>query len=296
MYYRAQNELIVKGPRGDDGSTTSEFVERGHKKAMWGKLNYLIGAEVAKNDLRTRWKDRHAHTVNDAFNYCPMILNYIASRGFQRVLFVGHFNAAQRSWTFPRSSDRNLYATPSYHSANDTMVDPHIWLQFLPIVHASYRYRNQMHVLVPPESRHRQLMHALYRRYELNLLPCTRQYKYGRNFEMTPLNKFKYDCVVFAGVPKDEEGHAFTIDMIEDQLAPYCANNFTVIDLNYQDPDANKFIGGATRDNRETLHEVFSIRGVWDESYRSASAEDRQIEYKTLDNIITEYRGPRSMG
>lgn len=291
MYYRAENELIITGPRNEDGTSTSTFVDKNRKKNQWGKLNYLITGEVRKHDLVTRWKDAHCHTVNEVFNYCPMVLNYIASRGYRKVLFVGHFHASQRSWTFPRSADRNLFNTPSFRASEDTMVDPNIWLQFLPIVRHAYQYDFSMHTLSPPDSRHRQLMHALYKRYEIDLIPCNKQYKHTMtDFEITPLEGHKYDCVVFAGVPKKVEGHTFTIDMVKETFRPYCEDNFDVIDLNYQDPDKEKYVFGATYPNAQWLHECFALRGVWDETFRSLSPEDAQVEYKTLDTIIDAYR------
>lgn len=303
MYYRANNELIVRDPQNNRawtqssspfGNTESVFVNRETKKNMWGKLNFYLRGEILKNDLDTRVKDRHCHIVNESFNYCPMILNYIASRGFQKVLFVGNFNAAQRSWPVSRKQS-SLFSTPTYHADADTMIDPSVWLQFLPIVHASYGYTFSLHTIVPPESKHRGLVHAIYRRYGLDLLPCTKQYAFGRRFEMTPLTAHKYDCVVFAGIQNNVPDAPFTMELIEDEFRPYMTGHFTMIDLNYADPDPNRFSNSITRPNSPTLHEIFSLRGVWDETFRNADASDRQIEYKTMDNIITEFHNPSSV-
>lgn len=291
MYYRAQNELIISSSRDSEGSSVSTFVTKEHKKNQWGKLNYLLGAEIKKNDLNTRIKDRYSHTVNEVFNYCPMILNYIALRGYKKVLFVGHFNAAQYSWSFPRKSDRNLYPTPSYRSSEDTMIDPHIWSQFLPVVRHAYGYDFSMHTLVPPESRHRQLMHALYKRYEIDLIPCSKQYKHVRDIDIAPLDGHKYDCIVFAGVPKTNEEDSFRHDDIKRTFGKYCEDKFGIIDLNYQDPDEKKFISGAILPNSEWLHECFALRGVWDVNFRSITSEDKQLEYSMLDTMINAYRG-----
>lgn len=290
MYYRAQNELIVSSSRDEDGQSISTFVDKDKKKNQWGKLNYLIGGEIRKNDLHTRYKDFHSHTVNEVFNYCPMILNYIALRGYKKVLFVGHFNAAQRSWTFPRKSDRSLFPTPSFRSSQDTMVDPHIWAQFLPIVKMAYGYDFEMHTLRPPESRHRQLMHALYNRYDIDLVPCNVQYKYGQGIEITPPEGHKYDCIVYAGVPKQFEDSSFSLDKIDIDFREYCEDTYDIIDLNYQDPDDKKFIQGGIIPNSTWLHECFALRGVWDETFKTISPEDRALEYKMLDTMINSYR------
>lgn len=293
MYYRANNELIITGARDENGTSTSTFIDRNRKKNQWGKLNYLIGGEMRKNNIDIRWKDEHSHTVNEVFNYCPMILNYIASRGYKRVLFVGHYNSAQRSWTFPRKSDRNLFETPSFRSTEQTMVDPHIWVQFLPIVRHAYRYNFSMHTLVPPESRHRKVMHALYRRYELDLIPCSEQYKHipdGTDFNITPPPNHPYDCVVFAGVPKVREDYTFTVSMVRQTFKPYCVDGFDIIDLNYQDPDSMKYVNGALHSNSDHLHEAFALRGVWDENYRALPTGDVTPEYNMLDTMINLYR------
>jgi len=294
MYYRANNELIVTSERDDNGATVSRFVDKNKKKDQWGKLNYIISGEIRKNDLHTRYKDFHSHTVNEVFNYCPIILNYLAIRGYKKVLFVGHFNAAQRSWTFPRSSDRCLFPTPSFRSTEDTMVDPHIWAQFLPIVRMAYGYEFEMHTLVPPESRHRQLMHSLYKRYQVDLVPCSNQYRHVDDVTITtpPIDGDDlYDAVVFAGVPKSNEDRSFTISDVKRQFNKYCTQEVDYIDLNYQDPDDKKFVNGALRPNSEWLHECFALRGVWDETFNNISSEDRALEYKMIDTMINSYRG-----
>lgn len=289
MFYRPVNELIVGSPRVD-GTSEGKYIHKERKKNQWGKLNYLATGEVKKNDLVTRWKDAHSHTVNDVFNYVPMLLNYIALKGYQKVLFVGHFNAAQRSWTFPRGTDRQIHSTPTVKSLQDTMVDPNIWSQFIPIVKMAYGYDIEMHTLVPPESRHRQLMHALYKRYEIDLLPCNKQYKHGAtslDIDIPP--DTKYDCIVFAGVPKETEDNSFSHHHIKSVFAPYCHTGFDIIDINYQNPDPAKYIGGAVEDNRQWLNEVFVGRSIWDNKFRELSEEDRAIEYSILNDMIRCY-------
>jgi hypothetical protein len=291
MYYRAQNELIVTSERDENGSTVSRFVDKNKKKDQWGKLNYIIGGEIRKNDLHTRYKDKYSHTVNEVFNYCPIVLNYIALRGYKKVLFVGHFNAAQRSWTFPRKSDRNLFPTPAFRSSEDTMVDPHIWVQFLPIVRMAYGYDFEMHTVSPPESRNRQLMHSLYKRYQVDLVPSNMQYKHVNHASVTTTETARYDCVVFAGVPKSDEDVEFTINEVKNNFQSICTPDADFIDLNYQDPDDKKFVNGALYPNSEWLHECFALRGVWDETFNNISSEDRALEYKMIDTMINSYRG-----
>lgn len=292
MFYRAQNELILTQPRDESNRSTGIHVHREHKKNQWGKLNYLIDGEVRKNDIVLRWKDAHSHTVNEVFNVCPMYLNYLSLRGYKKVLFVGHFLSAQKSWTFPRKSDRNIFPTPSYRAMEETMVDPNVVMQFLPIVRMAYGYTNfEMHTLSPPETRHRKLMHALYKRYEIDLIPCNQQYKHGRNIEITPPRDTQYDAVVFAGVPKDHEDTSFTVHHIRSVFQPYCVEGFDIVDLNYQDPDPAKYIESATVENEDYLNELFVTRSIWDQSFRNHTQEDRNTEYAILNNTIKCYKG-----
>ena len=291
MFYRQVTELVTDTPRVD-GVSTGRYVHKEHKKTEWGKLNFRLGSEITKNDLVTRWKDEHSHTVNDVFNYVPMVLNYIALKGYKKVLFVGHFNAAQSVWQFPRKSDRSVHLTPSVKSMEETMVDPNIWIQFLPIVKMAYGYTGfEMHTLVPPESRHRQLMHSLYQRYEIDLVPCTKQYKHGRNIEIDMIPDTSYDCVVFGGVPKETEDREFSHLNVRSTFAPYCKEGFDIIDINYQDPDPSKYIGGAVEDNTQWLNEVFVDRVIWDDKFREENEDDRAIEYSILNDMIKSYRG-----
>lgn len=292
MFYRAQNELILTEPRNESNRSKGIHVHRERKKNQWGKLNYLIGGEVVKNDLVTRWKDSHSHTVNEVFNVCPMYLNYLSLRGYKKILFVGHFLASQNSWTFPTKSDRNIFPTPSYRAMQETMVDPNVVMQFIPIIRMAYGYTNfEMHTLVPPESRHRQLMHALYKRYEIDLVPCDKQYKHGRTVKITPPSDTRYDAVVFAGVPKDHPDTRFTIHEIRSAFQPYCEEGFDIIDLNYQDPDPNKFVESAQVENKDYLNEIFVTRAIWDDAFRVRNEDDRGIEYKILDTTIKCYKG-----
>lgn len=303
MFYRAQNELIITSGRDENGSSISKYIHKEHKKNMWGKLNYIIGGEIRKNDLTTKYKNEYCHTVNDVFNYLPMILNYVKLLGRQKILFVGHFNAAQTNWFFLRKSDRCLFMSPTYLSGSEYMIDPNIWLQFLPIVAQSYGYLGddfKIDVLSPPEWRNRQLMHALYRRYtpdskgDFQLIPADKQYKHGVDsikIDESKLSGMLYDTVVLAGVPKVDPDTQFTHKDIRNVFQPYCAPNFEIIDLNYQNKDASKYIGGARQNNEEYLQEVFVNRCIWDEQFAKRSSDDRKIEYQTLDTIIRRYKG-----
>lgn len=290
MNHRNKNELIAV-ERSPTNTTTSRYIHKSHKQTEWGRLNYTIDREVRQNDLVLRWKDRWSHTVNDVFNYCPMFLNYLAIKGYRKILFVGHFNAGQKSWTINRKMDRVLHQSPTYNSRDDTMVDPNIWLQFLPIVRMAYGYDSfDMHTLVPSERKHRGIMNALYRRYECDLINCNKQYKKGRvNMSIDRLPDTQYDCVVLAGVPKDEQDQdLISHHHIRAEFASYCTGNFDIVDLRY---GAAALQEGTPEPNQYYLNDVFAIRNIWDDRFREELVADKNIQYRILDESIRCYRG-----
>lgn len=298
MIYRAVNELVAHQNRRY-GSSLGKYIHNEQKKNAWGKLNYFLGGEQRKNDIDVSWQDADSHTVSDVFNYCPMILNYLTLRGYANVLFVGHFLTGQKKWYFPRDGDRSLFDTPAHKAQEQSMVDPNIWVQFIPLVHQAYNYyepsgyRMSMHTCQPPESRHRGIMHGVYQRYEIDLVPVAKQYKHADDVSIsidTPRGH-KYDCIVFAGVPKKTEDTQFSHHHVRSIFAPYCQEKFDIVDLNFQPEDYSKHIEGVTLKNDEWLNEVFAIRNIWDDHFRDLPEEDKAIEYAILDNMISTYEG-----
>ena len=286
MNYRQKNELIVTS---NASPITGRFIHKDKKTTEWGRLNYTIDREQRQNDLDFRWKDQWSHTVNDVFNYCPMLLNYLSIKGYRKILFVGHYNAAQHTWTINRKMDRVVHPTPTYHSLDDTMVDPNIWLQFLPIVRMAYGYNNfEMHTVSPPESRFRKIMNALYRRYECDLIPTNKQYKKGMTgvtFDTPP--DTQYDCVVLAGVPKnDPDQHDLHCANIMTEFAGRCTADFDLIDLYYGGP----LQAGYWEPNDKYLQEIFALRNVWDMRFREESSEDKAIQYAIINDSLRCYK------
>jgi len=289
MNYRQRNELIVTTPRSPTDTSIGKYIHKEKKQTEWGRLNYTIGGEVRQNDLVLRWKDFWSHTVNDVFNYCPMFLNYLAIKGYKKILFVGHYNAAQTTWTINRKMDRVVHKTPSYHSLDETMVDPNIWLQFLPIVRMAYGYIDfEMHTVSPPESRHRKVMNALYKRYNVDLVNSDKQYKKGRNVQITTPPDTQYDCVVLAGVPKDRDDLDISHHHIRSAFAGVCTSDFDIVDFYYS---ALPLQTGVSEDNAYYLNEVFALRNVWDQRFRDENPEDKAIQYAILNDSIHCYKG-----
>ena len=287
MNYRHRNELIVKSQ--NNGSPVGTYIHRDDKMVEWGRLNYTIDREQRQNDLVLRYADRWSHTVSDVFNYCPMLLNYLSIKGYKKILFVGHYNAAQTTWTINRKIDRVVHPTPTYNSLDDTMVDPNIWLQFLPIVKMAYGYTNfEMHTVSPPESRHRMVMNALYKRYECDLVNSDKQYKKGREeMQFDIPTDTRYDCVVMAGVPKNNPDQDLHYLQISTEFAGVCEDNFDMIDLYYGRAPLQS---GHFEPNDEILQDVFSMRNVWDDRFRNESTEDKAIQYAILSDSIRCYK------
>lgn len=293
MYYRPKNELLIKTARNENRQATATYIHADQKKAMWGKLNYLIGAEKRKNKFTLEWRDEYSHFVDGVFGNCPMILNYLSLRGFQNVLFVGYYNAAQVYWTIPRKGN-SLFPTPSISSDSLTMPSPNVWIQCLPIVKMAYGYTNfNMHTLVPPEWRYRHVMHALYNRYEVDLIPCNKQYMYGKtDMQIDSPSDVKYDAVVFGACTNIEDLSSFHIAEVAAQFNSVMKNDSVFIELKSRKTNENVFLGGAVEDNNQWLPSLFANHSIWDNGYLNLSDEDKTILYNEMDEIITSYKNP----
>ena len=289
MYYRPKNELIITSPRQEEGSSVSKFVHANHKRNMWGKLNYLIDFEVKKNDLVLHWRDQYSHSVDKIFGLCPLILNYFSLRGFENILFVGHYDRATRYWTLPRK-ESSLFPTPSIDSESLSHADLNIAIQFIPIVKMAYGYNNlNIHTLVPEESKYRAIVHSLYRRYEIDAIPCDKQYMYGRNITIKPLPDTKYDAVVFGACTNDFVTEDFSISDVKSDFADLTHEGSKFIELKYSDRNTQRFIGGSIEPNDDWLTQVFANHSLWDRGFVSLSDRDKKIFYEEVNNIITCY-------
>lgn len=292
MHYRAVNETVIKSrPHVKTGDITGTFIHAWKKATAWGQLNYKMEKDIEINDLVVNWKNEDVHTVSEVFNRVPMMLNIISMTGARKILFVGHYNAAVKTWYHPAKSDRIIHTQPPERSTEDTVVNLNIVSQFIPIVKMAYGYTNfEMHTLKPPESRHRQLMHGLYGRYGIDLIPCDRQYKHGHNsIEIQPPRDTQYDMVVFAGVPKHEDGTRFTKAQVKAVFAPYCTEDFKIMDIYYQNKDEEKYIGGTQVSTKDYVTKAFTNRSLWDDSFRNGTELNRQVESSLLEGMISIY-------
>jgi hypothetical protein len=251
----------------------------------------MLTNELEQNDRRVYWKNDHCNTLHEAFNRLPLYLNILSLRGYEKILFVGHFNAAEKHWTHSPSSDRIIHNTPAEQWSKERVVDMNVVMQFLPMVKMDYGYRSfDMHVLVPPESRHRDIMHSMYKQYKVDLVPCSWQYKHGMdNCHITPPPDQKYDAIVFAGVPKARDDISFTKNRIHKIFGQHMTKDYDIIDLYYQNEDPMKFYGDTKEDLNTELVNVWANRALWDDKYTGLRPESKQIEFDILKLMFNVY-------
>lgn len=279
MHYRAINEVIIKDPSGK-----GEYVHHEHKKHEWGKLNYRIEKAIKAGDYHTSYKSESSHCVSTVFNLAPMLLNFISLRGHKKILFVGHFDAAQRKLYHDVRDDAILHNLPGIHQ-----TDLNVALQFIPIMRMAYGYDNfDLHVVQPPEIKHTHLMHDLYKDYGVDLIPANKQYKHGQqNLQLRLPPDTQYDAVILANIPREFEVDKFSYQHIQSVFQPYCKVGFEIIDLQYSDPLTRKMIGGVKQNNTTGLSQVFTNRALWDPEFRF---NYNSLEYSIMDDTISVYR------
>jgi hypothetical protein len=298
MFYRSIPETIFTVPSEDVSNVEAKYVTKKSKIDAVGKLNYTIKTECERNDYALDWesKENDINMVLEVYNRVPMFLNFLSLRGYKKVLFIGHFNASQKVWHHPNKSNRINHLLGPERWYQNRSIDMNILLQFLPIVKMEYGYTNfDMHVVRPEDAhfRHRHMMHSMYKRYGCDIIPGTDQYKHGdRLLSITPPQDTVYDAVVFAGVPKDNEGVEFTEESIRQMLSIYCKVGFDIIDLYYQEEDKTKFIGKEKEDITPETTQIFANRGLWDDKFSKYDPVTRQGENRIFTDMIKVYTDP----
>jgi len=292
MYYRIKSETIYTQPMTEDGTATAKFIGGHDKDRLWRRINRAIMENVRDNDLTLTYKDYYEHTVDEVINRVPMICNFISLRGYKKILFVGHYNAAQESWLVDPKIDRIPHTLPKSRWDKNKIVDSNILLQFIPIIRKEMGYHEwDMHVVKPTESRHRKVMHSLYQRFELDILNGGSQYKHGMtefNVETPP--DTLYDAVLFAAVPKSDSGVEFTYDDVKDVFGHLLTEDAEIIDMYYQSKDTSKYIGADAKDIGTEMTMVFSNRALWDDKFKDTTRGAMDgVEYKMLLDTIKVY-------
>ena len=280
MFFTLSNELINR-----DGEKY-EFVYGQEKESMALGLNYMVGQEMNKVHKYLRFKNFEINAVEEALNRGPMFLNLLSLRGYKNILFVGHFNDDQPSWILDKFVGRVIDVQPPERAALQWTVDHNVAVQFLPIIHKLMNYKSKMTVCQPMEGQFRGIMHGLYNRTGVggHMVPCNTQYRHGMtepHFSLLEQPEEKFDAVVFLGVPKFN-GDAFDEFQVRETFAPYCTEDFEMVDLYYGAPDNTKWRGGEPKSIEPEMAEVWVNRASWDEDVK----EGRPEEFEIMNRMI----------
>ena len=289
MFFSTINETILR--ETNESGPVWRFVYGSEKESMARNLNGDLNQDINKHNFYLRHASSKVNTVEEALSKCPMYCNFLMTKQYQNILFVGHFNSSQHSWLLPWNADRHVDLLPPEKEDFGQLVDPNIILQFVPLIFKMFSYKADMMLCKPPEKRNTGIMHSLYMKNGLtdNMIPTSCQYRHGMNkydfyLSLEP-NTAKFDAVVFLGVPKNEE--SFTVQQVKDCFSPICTPDFDLVDMYYNGGDDQIFISGESQDNTESLARVFSNRSEWDIAVQQSGG--RPEELQLMDRIISVY-------
>jgi hypothetical protein len=289
MFFNTKDETILR--ETNENGPVYQYVMGHEKEDMSIRLNDLINKNIKTNKVYLRHSSRQVNTVEEAISKGPMYCNFLKTKGYKNILFVGHFNNNQTSWFMPFDADRNVDLMPPERAHLDQVSDPNIVLQFIPMIWKMFGYKGEIKVCSPSESRHRGIMHSLYRNNGLKdyIIKSNKQYRHGMDkFEWNVSlseGQEKFDAVVFLGVPKNDG--AFAEIAVKECFSPICTPDFDLVDMYYNQGDSEKFVLARKKDNTESLTTVFSNRSEWDSDIKSSGG--RPEEYMLMDRIISVY-------
>lgn len=292
MFFSTLDETILR-EHDESGSPVYRYVMGQEKVHMARKLNGQINNDIAQDTRYLKHANSEVNTVEEALHRGAMYCNFLKTKKYQNVLFVGHFNAQQPSWLLEGESARMVDLMTPERSHLNAVADPNIVLQFVPMVHKMYGYTGEVSVVQPYSHRNRGVMHSLYGKNGLseNKFHCNTQYRHGMTADewhlTLPEGTAKFDAVVFLGVPKKDDLEGFSEAVVRGCFSPICTADFAVIDMYYNEGDVNKFGGSKRQSNVESLSAVFSNRGQWDDAVQQDGG--RPEEYAMMDRIISVF-------
>lgn len=287
MFFNLLNELILRDTT--DGHLY-QYVYGEEKEAIARKLNGQIEQQKRDHNIALHHRNAENNTVEEALNRAPMFLNAIKNRGYKNILFVGHVNQHQSAWVVPHDLDRIVDVLPPERSKHTSIVDHNIVLQFLPLVMKMYGYKGEFSYTSPDENRFRGLIHTL---YDLNglrphMVKTVGQYRHGISAEELQLGldpAERYDAVVFLGVPKLNE-EDFTAEQVREVFAPYCTEDFEMVDLWYSVSGKGRFEGAEEKDNSVDLDVAWTTRAQWEENFQGEGGRPEELEiFKRMMSI-----------
>lgn len=267
MFFNTKLETIVRKP----GLEQSVF--GGEKENIARDVNGAMKSWTQTEGTYVRWADDSVNVVEESISRAPMFCNMIANRGYSNILFVGHHQASQSHWMLDQYAGRMIDVMPPERTGMHTFPDLNIVAQFIPAWWKWAKYDASMTVMVPPSPSHQGAMHgAVYPEMGLSkeMMPCSAQYQHGMSsWEMNGSTSEKFDAVVFLGVPMAHPETGFEEDQVRETFAPYCTEDFDIIDIWYGAPSPNRWINGEEQDSSTGVEEAFAIRSIWDGDVQS---------------------------
>lgn len=267
MQYREANELMLTSP------TEAKYIHRNQKRGIWADLNTFITNEIRKGKYPIHMKNPECHFVSELMTYGPMVLNFFMQRGYRKILFINHFNLAQKNWVLHGKNDRIFRTLPD---GTICVGDPNMLFQFLPVIAKVYGFDIVIDAVLPTapsQNRHRFLIQEVYNKYKVDFVASESQYKHaGKRINIdVATDGSRYDAVVFAGVPSITPDIDFTLESIAGQLAKYTTPDYDIIDLWGNEFHDKRFVGATPEDTAGNWSAVFMNRTAWDPTEQDLS-------------------------
>ena len=76
----------------------------------------------------------------------------------------------------------------------------------------------------------------------------------------------------------------FEEDQVRETFAPYCTEDFDIIDIWYGAPSPNRWINGEEQDSSTGVEEAFAVRSIWDGDVQSQG--DRPEEEMIMKGMV----------
>lgn len=270
MLFQAQTEVIVNNREGDiyNGKLVNAKT-KGAFKSLLDQAFDLYKKEINPNIVV---KTNNINPTPSVMVRSPGTCNILAGRGYKNVLFVGYYDESEnKKWVDELDRVITQDSVPFEIRNVSHVGDFNLCYQLIPALHKFYGYDFNMTVLSPPAQRNKGLVDYIYNAFGVSKTPATKQYKFGSEStelkEPLPEDAYKYDAVVFAGVPKKYGDTKFTSEEIKRVWAPYCTPNFEIVDLVYEAEDYDRF---SDRHNQKDIEpqvtKAFSARAETDRS------------------------------
>lgn len=192
---------------------------------------YQTVVEERTNVLDMSWFDaRNNKRFEEAINHCMFLINMLKLRGHRSVLFMHSFNDAKPEledwainypWTAYPNNFNMLFAPIVAQALG--INDIYWYMSFVNPYEEDYDW-NLANGLFSTKLRHE------------NLRVTQTQYQLGGELNLqqpswaTVDEDVVYDCVFMYGIDKQEMSKRYSSDSIKEVFAPYCKENFELID------------------------------------------------------------------